>query len=107
MNEFEKIIFVSTNGKVDTYCLSDDEKKNSAMLKNICDQMRNGSSVAFGQRYYEPYRLFDLVCSVVNKLPDLIDLDKVYKHVIQYKEWVEEASRKELNELIEKLEGKF
>lgn len=100
MNELDKTILIATGGHVEVKFLTDDREANSRMLMDICDQMRNGSWVAFGLKYYSPYLLFEFVCDVNNKFPNLIALDDVYGHVEQYWEWYDEVFRKNVEELV-------
>lgn len=106
MNELEKklertILVVGVDGVKEMF-LTDDREANNKMVKNICDQIRNGSVIYFNQRYYGSYLLFEFVRDVKNKFPDLIDLKNVYDHVEQYWEWHAETYRVEFEKLVER-----
>lgn len=87
--------------------LTDDREANSQMLNEVCDQMHNGSMVAFGRGYYTPNRLFFFVCDVNNKYPDLIDFDTVFNHAIRYVEWVDEPFKDGMRKLMAQLGEEF
>ena len=106
MVEFEKVILVATNDRVETYLLTNDKGANNQMLKNVCDKMQKGSLVSFDREYYKPYRLFDFVGDVNNKFPDLIDFDEVYNDVRQYWDWHRETYEIDQTELAKRCSKK-
>lgn len=106
MDNLEKIILVATGDDVEIKKLSDSKEDNTALLNKICDQMHDGSMVAFGLRKYESYFLFHLVGDVYRMFPDLIDLEAVYDHIQPYEVWAIEESKRDVERFIKNRWGK-